>query len=101
MACRFIANVVQNEILKQNEATTNISSSHELYKLIAKTQFHNVDIVQLQSSAVDETQIDSIITDHKSQFTEEEWAKIVWFENHFSKSYDSTACDYEDVVILF
>ena len=43
-ACRYIAHVAQSEILKQNEATTIVSSSHDLYKLIVKTSFHNVDV---------------------------------------------------------
>ena len=99
-ACRYIADVVQSEILKQNEARTVVSSSHDLYKLIAKTRFHNVDVVQLQGSTVDETRIDSIVIDHKPEFTSEEWAKIVWFENYFSQSVDCTTCAYEDVVSL-
>ena len=99
-ACRYIADVVQSEILKQNEATTVVSSSYDLYKLIAKTRFHNVDIVQLQNSAIEETEIDTIIMDHKAEFTTEEWSKIVWFENNFSKTVDYTVSDYENVVEL-
>ena len=98
-SCRYIADVVQSELLKQNEATT-VSSSYDLYKLIAKTRFHNVDVVELQSSAIDETEIDSIITEHKPEFTSDEWTKIVWFENYFSKSVDCTASEYEDIVSL-
>ena len=99
-ACRYIADVVQREISKYNEATTLVSSSHDLYKLIAKNKFHNMDVVDLQNSAIDENEIDSIITDHKPDFTSEEWAKIVWFESYFSKTVDCTASDYEDIVSL-
>ena len=59
-----------------------------------------MDVVDLQKSAIDENEIDSIITDHKPDFTIEEWAKIVWFESYFSKTVDCTASDYEDIVSL-
>ena len=70
-ACRYIVDIVQREILNHNEAKTGVSSSHDLYKFIAKTKFHNVD-VQFQSGAIDESDIDSIITEHKTEFTNEE-----------------------------
>ena len=96
-ACRYIADIVQQELLKYNET---VSSCHDLYKLIAKTKFQNVDAAALQSSAVNEEEIDSLITDHKPNFTKEEWAKIVWFERHFSKTVDCISSDYEDIVSL-
>ena len=53
-----------------------------------------------KSGAVDETEIGSFIIDHRPDFSSEEWAESVWFENSFSKTVDCITSDYEDVVSL-
>ena len=97
-ACKFVCNVVQRELLSNKEAI-GVSSSFELYKLIAKTQFHNVEF-SCNNVMFEEQQIESLVEDHKIYFTSDEWNKICWFENQFSLSVNSSQQDFETLIGL-
>ena len=76
----------------QPESTTH--SSFSLYKLIAKTKL--LDSEFLFSKCVhDESRILTLVIDHRSLFSENEWLKICWFELHFSKSVERKFQDLE------
>lgn len=74
---------------------TIFNSSFELYNLIAKTSFHEKSTL-LDSCLFDEGNIETLVCEHKSHFTEKEWKKICWFESHFSK-YINKEYTYHDI----
>ena len=100
-SCKYIAKVVENELLS-TECDQTISSTLDLYKLIAKTKFLNNQ--HLYSDViVDESHISTLLIDHKKYFSNaESWQKILWFENNFSKSvnYQLYEVGYEELVSL-
>ena len=71
-----------------------------IYRLIAKTKFNNIDIDNPQNSETDDTEIPSLLKEHKGNFTNDDWFKIVWFEHHFSKTQDFMEKSYDDIVKL-
>ena len=97
-ACKFISNVIQRELLCNSE-TTGISSSYELYKIIAKTQFRNIEF-PCHNLIVDEQQIPTLVNDHKVYFTSEEWNKICLFEYQFNLTGDTSQLDFEQLIGL-
>lgn len=97
-ACKLVTKIVQRELLSQKDIES-VASSFELYKLIAKTHFHNIEFPCL-NVVFDERQIETLVVDHKPCFTPEEWIKICWFENHFSKSESSLPYQFEDLIAL-
>ena len=97
-ACKTVCNVVQHELLS-NKEVPGVTSSFELYKLIAKTHFQNTDFLR-DGVTFEEQQIESLVKDHKVFFTCDEWNKICWFENQFSLSGHSNQQDYETLVGL-
>ena len=96
-ACKYLTSLVQAELLGENEHN---SSSLELYKVIAKTQFYNNSPFPFGDLQVEESSIPTLITEHKCHFTTEEWAKVCLFEKHFSKTVDFLSVDYEEVINL-
>ena len=100
--CSFVCNSVQQEILKLNDAERYVVSSLDIYRLIAKTKFYNIDVdhIHVQNSETDENDTPSLLTEHKGHFTSDEWSKIVWFERHFSKHLDFLEQGYDAIVNL-
>ena len=59
----------------------------DLYKLICKTS--KSESLLFEQIPFDELSVKTLLTDHKPCFNVDEWRKIVWFENHFSKSHET------------
>ena len=99
-ACKEIVRVVEHAALhKTSSETQYVSSSFDLYKLIAKCQFQNVNDF-LQHLDLDESVIPTLVNDHKGLFSQSEWKKIVWFEYHFAKDIFVDSLSYEDLLKL-
>ena len=102
-ACRNIARQIEQELLygKTENSSFYISSTLVLCQLIAKTKFSESTILfdQIQPDCQN---VKTLLTDHKTYFNTDEWRKIVWFENHFSKSLETKFrdLDYEEVLRL-
>lgn len=79
--CANIAKIVETELLCEEDC---VSSSLELYRLIAKTNIHESSPL-FHTVDIDESIIDTLIAEHRQLFTKEEWIKICWFEYHFSR----------------
>jgi hypothetical protein len=91
-------------ILLDSDTTSSVTvtdSSLELYQIISTTTIPDVSIL-LDSLLIDEQKVPTLIAEHKNHFTAEEWKKIVWFENHFSKTVEHNLhqLSYEDVLQL-
>ena len=99
--CLKTAKEIERELLRVKINTGSTFSSFNLYKLIAKTKFHDSEII-FSRCAFEESNILTLVADHKSLFTEYEWLKICWFEYHFSKSVEWKFQDlnYDDVIKL-
>ena len=100
-SCKYITKIVENEVI-HTESDQTITSTLDLYKLIAKTKFLNNQHLYADVK-VDENKIGTLLIDHKNYFTDpESWQKIVWFENNFSKSvdYELYEVGYEELVSL-
>ena len=84
-ACKELVCVVETAVLSSKTTDTQyVTSSYDLYKLIAKSHFQNFNEF-LQQLELDESDISTLVTDHKCLFSNSEWNKIIWFEFHFAK----------------
>ena len=82
--CLQTAKDIERQLLRVKDDCGSVLSSFNLYKLIAKTKFHNSEIL-FSRCVLDENDILTLVVDHKSLFTEKEWLQLCWFEHHFSK----------------
>ena len=92
---------IERELLRVKDNSDSTLSSFNLYKLIAKTKFHDSEIL-FSRCALDENDILTLVVEHQSFFTEKEWLQICWFEHHFSKCVELKFQDlgYDDVIKL-
>ena len=100
-SCKYITKLVENEVLN-TECDQTITSTLDLYKLIAKTKFLNNQHLY-SDVTIDESHITTLLIDHKNYFSDaESWHKILWFENNFSKSVDYQLYEvgYEELLAL-
>ena len=100
-ACKEIVRVVENAALYSGTSTDTqyVTSSFDLYKLIAKSHFQNFNNF-LQQLELDESLIPMLMTDHKGLFSDSEWKKIIWFEFHFAKDIRDEELSYEELLKL-
>ena len=77
--CLQAAKDIERQLLRVKDDCGSVLSSFNLYKLIAKTKFHNSEIL-FSRCVLDENDILTLVVDHKSLFTEKEWLQIGWFE---------------------
>ena len=102
-ACRNIARQIEQELLygKTENPSAYVSSTLDLYKLICKTNFCESAIL-FEKIQTDDNSVNTLLADHRQCFNTDEWRKIVWFENHFSKSLETEFCDlgYEEILGL-
>ena len=100
-ACKEIVRVVENAALYSRTSTDTqyVTSSFDLYKLIAKSHFQNFNNF-LQQPELDESLIPTLVTDHKGLFSDSEWKKIIWFEFHFAKDIHDEELSYEELLEL-
>ena len=82
--CLKVASDIERELLHTKDNSASILSSFNLYKLIAKTKFHDSESL-FSRCTFDEDDILTLVAEHKTLFTENEWLQICWFENQFSK----------------
>lgn len=89
--CISLARDIEKELLtdKATKESRTVNSSFDIYKLIAKTKFQNLDVL-FENTSIDETNIKTLIAEHKPCFTAPAWKKICWFETHFSKTLEQT-----------
>ena len=99
--CAKLSKEIERELLHGKINTESTFSSYNLYKLIAKTKFHDVGHL-FSRCEFKENDILTLVKDHKETFTENEWHKICWFEHHFSKSVELKFhdLDYADLIRL-
>ena len=99
--CKEIVREVEKAILfgKATSEHEYVRSSLELYKLIAKNKFEISNALSEQVS-LDYSTVETLVKDHKSQFSDHEWRKIVWFEYHFSREHSCEKQSYEDLLKL-
>ena len=100
VTCKNIARQIENELLygKNENPSSYVSSTLDLYKLICKTSLS--ESLLFEQIQFDEQSVKTLLTDHKPCFKLDEWRKIVWFENHFSKSHETDDLGYEEILRL-
>ena len=99
-ACKELVCVVETAVLSSKTTDTQyVTSSYDLYKLIAKSHFQNFNEF-LQQLELDESDISTLVTDHKCLFSNKEWNKIIWFEFHFAKEIRYDELSYEELLKL-
>lgn len=97
--CALLAGYIEKEILsdKNSKEAKTVNSSLDIYKLVANTKFPNLDLL-FDKVKIDETNISTLVPEFKNSFTEEQWRKICWFENHFSKKFDNSNVNFEEII---
>jgi hypothetical protein len=99
--CHSIAKDIEQELLygTTNDTTSYITSSLELYRLIAKT---NIIDFKNEFDRIEINSVPTLIVEHNSEFTHTEWKKITWFESHFFKTVQEkyNELDYETILSL-
>lgn len=97
--CASLARDIEKGILsdKSSKEANSVNSSLDIYKLVAHTKFPNLDLL-FDKVKIDETNISTLVPEHRDLFTEDQWRKICWFENHFSKTWDNNNVDFEEVI---
>ena len=94
-SCRTVVTEIELNILGATNIATNrtqtqadlpIQNVLELYKLIAKSNIVNKKIqdLLLPDIQIANKQIETLVTVHKGNFSEEEWTQICLFAWHFS-----------------
>ena len=92
--------IVEQAVLYSRKSETQyITSSFDLYKLIAKCHFQNASDY-LQQLELDESAISTLVIDHKDLFSQNEWKKIIWFEFHFAKDIKNDDLSFEEILKL-
>ena len=97
--CVSLARDIEKGILsdKKSNETNTVNSSLDIYKLVVNTKFPNLDLL-FDKVKIDEANISTLVPEFKEQFTEDQWQKICWFENHFSKTWDNSNVDFEEII---
>ena len=98
-ACALLARDIEKEILndKNSKEANTVNSSLDIYNLVANTKFPNLDLL-FDKVNIDEANISTLVPEYKDSFTGEQWRKICWFENHFSKTFNNANVDFEEVI---
>ena len=97
--CAILAREIEKEILsdKNTKVANTVNSSLDIYKLVANTKFPNLDLL-FDQVKFDEADICTLVPEFRESFTRDEWRKICWFESHFSKTWDNTNVDFEEII---
>ena len=100
-SCASLAKNIEKYILgdKKSDDIGIVNSLLDIYKLIAKTKFPNLNLL-FNKVIFDESNIITLVPEHKVEFTAEEWRKICWFEKHFSNTLDSFDIEYDEIIRL-
>ena len=89
-----------NKVTNRTEKQTDLPIQNvlELYKLIANSNIceKKIQDLLLPDLQIANRQIETLVTVHKENFSEEEWAKICLFEWHFSQSKCVVDLTYEN-----
>ena len=99
-SCKYLCNEVENELLN-TPLSASSQSTYDLYKLIAKIKFLNIEFL-FENVEFDDSKLNHLIIEHKPSFTKSEWKQICWFENHFEKTLDGDTFghSYDEIVAL-
>ena len=64
---------------------------------MANTKFPNFDLL-FDEAKFFEADICTLVPEFRETFTRDEWRKICWLKSRFSKTWDNTNVDFEEII---